>query len=227
MTLSRRRELLHEIHGRLLRMLGSQHWWPADTPFEVIVGAILTQNIAWKNVTQALERLREKGILDFDSLRALDEASLASLIRGAGWYNQKAKKLKAFCAYVSERFDGNLDRFLALDMEALRSELLAIRGIGPETADSIILYAAHQPSFVVDAYTHRIFMRHGWIPETIAYEELRDYFMDALESDALLFGEFHGLLVRVGHLYCRRGKPLCGECPMNVWLDGADENRGI
>ncbi len=218
MTLHKRKKLLDEVYKHLLRTLGSQHWWPADTPFEVIVGAILTQNTAWKNVKLAIDKLREAGALDFDSILEADETYLASLIRPAGYYNQKAKRLKGFCAYVSERFDGNPDRFLSLDMESLRSELLGIRGVGPETADSIVLYAAHQPSFVVDAYTHRIFMRHGWVPESMTYEELRGYFMDCLEADVHLFQEFHALLVRIGHLYCRR-KPLCPQCPMNAWLE--------
>jgi endonuclease-3 related protein len=210
--------MLHKIHDRLLREFGPQHWWPAETDFEVIVGAILTQNTAWKNVKQSIGALRQNGILNFEGIHEIPVEELAPLIRSSGYYNQKAKKLKEFCNHLANRWQGDLAFFLSREMEPLRLELLTIRGIGPETADSIILYAAHQPSFVVDSYTYRIFSRHGRVYEDIGYEELRSYFMDSLEPDVAFFGELHALLVHTGHLFCRK-KPSCGACPLNGWTE--------
>jgi endonuclease-3 related protein len=212
-----REALLRSIYERLFAELGPQHWWPAESPFEVILGAILTQNTAWNNVASAIRNLRDRGILSFEAISAIAVEDLAILIRPSGFYNQKAKKIKTFCDYVQSTRDGDLDSFLSRDMEILRADLLSIRGIGPETADSIVLYAGFQPSFVVDAYTYRILSRHGWIDESIEYDELRSYFMDVLEPDVPLFQEFHALLVRTGNLYCRR-KPLCESCPLNIFF---------
>ena len=216
--MSGREELLRSIYERLYAELGPQHWWPAQSRFEVILGAILTQNTAWKNVTSAIRNLRERDVLSFEAISGISVEDLAVLIKPSGFYNQKAKKIKTFCDFVQSSHDGDLESFLSLDMETLRADLLSIRGIGPETADSIVLYAAFQPSFVVDAYTYRILSRHGWIDESIAYEELRGYFMDVLEPDVAFFQEFHALLVRTGNLYCRR-KPLCESCPLNIFFD--------
>jgi len=216
--MQRRRKLLEEVFERLFRALGPQYWWPADSPFEVIVGAILTQNTAWKNVKQAISRLREHHLLTHEAIVLLPLGDLAPLIRASGYYNQKARKLKDFCEHLQDHWQGNLDRFLGQPMERLRAELLSLRGIGPETADSIILYAAYQPSFVVDAYTSRIFHRHGCISEGTGYEDLRSFFMDAMEPDTPRFQEYHALLVRTGHLYCRR-KPSCDGCPLQGWPD--------
>ena len=213
-----RKELLQKIYDRLLAVFGPQRWWPAETPFEVILGAILTQNTAWKNVATAISNLRRYDLLRFDSVCGLSAHELATLIRSSGFYNEKAKKIKSFCEHVLTKWGGSLEEFLSQDMEALRIELLGIRGIGPETADSIVLYAASKASFVVDAYTYRILSRHGWVEEPISYEELRDYFMGALEPDVPFFQEFHALLVRTGHLYCRK-KPLCDSCPLNVFFE--------
>lgn len=216
----RREDLLGRVFQRLLRFFGPQHWWPAQTPFEVIIGAILTQNTAWKNVEQSIAALRRNNLLDFRVLHALPQPDLALLIRSSGYYNQKARKIKAFCDHVEEYWHGDLTHFLSQDMEALRSELLGIHGIGPETADSIVLYAAGQPSFVVDSYTYRVFSRHEWIPENQSYDELRDFFMSSLDPNVHFFQEYHALLVRTGHLYCKR-KPLCESCPLNGW-NGAE-----
>ena len=213
-----RRELLHSVHDRLLAAFGPQHWWPAETPFEVIVGAILTQNTAWKNVKLSIEVLRSHGLLDFERLCAIPQAELAPLVHSSGFYNQKARKLKDFCLHVRSRGDGTLEDFLSRDMDLLRSDLLSIRGIGPETADSIVLYAAFKPSFVVDAYTYRIFSRHSWVEEEIGYEQLRGFFMDALDPGVQLFQEYHALLVRTGHLYCRK-QPACPSCPLQVFFE--------
>lgn len=208
------RDVVQVVYDRLFHRYGPQHWWPAETPFEVVVGAILTQNTAWRNVAKCIEVLRRERLLNLDALSAVPASALAEWIRSSGYYNQKALRLKNFCEHIQSRWMGNLDDFLSQDMESLRAELLSLRGVGPETADSIVLYAAHQPSFVVDAYTHRIFSRHGWIPEQIAYDDLREYFMDRLTPDVKLFQEYHALLVRTGHLHCRR-KADCGTCPLH------------
>jgi len=212
-----RKELLQEIYARLSAFFGPQRWWPAETPFEVILGAILTQNTAWKNVAAAIGNLRRHDLLIFENLCRLDAQQLAVLVRPSGFYNQKAKKIRTFCNHILTKWGGSLEGFLAQDLGPLRSELLSIRGIGPETADSIILYAAFKPSFVVDTYTYRIFSRHGWVEESISYEDLREYFMGGLDSDVSFFQEFHALIVRTGHLYCRK-TALCDRCPLNVYL---------
>lgn len=209
-----RRKLIAHIYERLHEAFGPQKWWPAEGPFEMIVGAILTQNTAWKNVVRSIDNLRREGLLGLRPLAEMPQADLASLIRSSGYYNQKARKLKTFCGYVLERWQGDLRCFLSLEIEPLRHELLQLHGIGPETADSIILYAAFKPSFVVDAYTYRIFSRHNWVSENLGYEELQSYFMDCLEPDVGFFQELHALLVRTGHLYCRRA-PRCEGCPLN------------
>ncbi len=212
-----RKELLREVYDKLFAFFGPLGWWPAETPFEVILGAILTQNTAWKNVAAAIGNLRSYDLLSFERLCGLSAQEIAPFIRSSGFYNEKAKKIKTFCTHILTKWGGGLGEFLAQDMEALRSDLLAIRGIGPETADSIVLYAAFKPSFVVDTYTYRIFSRHGWVDESISYEELRDYFMGAMEPDVPFFQEFHALLVRTGHLYCRK-TALCQSCPLNVFF---------
>jgi endonuclease III related protein len=214
--MQRRHAFLKGVFERLLSVLGPQYWWPAESPFEVIVGAILTQNTAWRNVKQAIGKLRDHDLLNAAAIRAASLPELASLIRSSGYYNQKAGKLKAFCDHLETHWQGNLDNFLCQDLDKLRTELLSLHGIGPETADSIILYAAGQPSFVVDAYTYRIFHRHEWVPEAMTYEELRSFFTEAMEPDVALFQEYHALLVRTGHLYCRR-KPVCHSCPLDGW----------
>lgn len=210
------RTLLRRIFNCLFQCFGPQHWWPADTPFEVIVGAILTQNAAWRNVRKCIENLKAAGLIDLKAMSAAPAAELAGLIRPSVYYNRKAAKLKSFCEHVETFWEGNLKSFLSQEMDSLRQELLRISGVGRETADSIILYAAFQPSFVVDAYTHRILSRHGWTAEESGYEDLRDYFMGHLEPDVSLYQEFHALLDRTGHLYCRR-TPQCDACPLNGW----------
>jgi endonuclease-3 related protein len=212
-----RKELLHEVYDRLFAFFGPLRWWPAETPFEVILGAILTQNTAWKNVATAIGNLRRHDLLSFERLCGLSAQEIAPFIRSSGYYNEKAKKIKIFCTHILTKWDGGLGEFLAQDIESLRTDLLAIRGIGPETADSIVLYAAFKPSFVVDKYTYRIFSRHGWVGESISYEELREYFMGAMDSDVPRFQEFHALLVRTGHLYCRK-TAVCQSCPLNVFF---------
>lgn len=209
----RRGPFLLDLFHTLLAALGPQGWWPAETPFEVIVGAILTQNTAWKNVTHAIRRFREHDLLEPQKMLEAAPEILHHCVQPAGFFNQKSRYLVAFCRHLQSRYGGNLSLFLSQDPDPLRKELLSLHGIGPETADSILLYAAGKPSFVVDAYTRRIFSAHGWVPRTIGYEALRQVFMDDLPPDVYLFQEFHALLVRVGHLFCRR-KPRCRECPL-------------
>ena len=216
MNYGERQSFLHRVFETLLHTYGPQQWWPADSPLEVIIGAILTQNTAWKNVEKAISALRDRGLLSFDRLHRIPAPDLAPLIRSSGYYNQKTRKLKGFCDFLGNHWGGDLTGFLEQEMALLRHQLLQLSGIGPETADSIILYAAEQPSFVVDTYTHRVFSRHGWVPEQVSYDWLRDFFMDSLPADVSLFKEYHALLVRVGHFHCRR-QPACGGCPLEAF----------
>ncbi|HHM23424.1 MAG TPA: endonuclease III domain-containing protein [Bacteroidetes bacterium] len=211
------RDTLLEIYRHLLKTIGPRHWWPADGPFEVMVGAILTQNTAWANVKKAIANLKERGLLDPHKLQQIPERELAELIRPSGYFNQKAKKLKAFVEYFLRRFGGSVERMKQEDPEKLRAELLELYGIGPETADSILLYALEMPYFVIDAYTYRIFERHSWLNGRISYGEFQEFFHKNLPKDVALFNEFHALLDYVGHFYCRR-IPNCPECPLRDWL---------
>lgn len=204
---------LRDVYGRLLAAYGPQHWWPGDSPFEVIVGAILTQSAAWTNVEQALGNLKAAAVLSPHGLIGVDEAELARMIRPSGYFNAKARKLKAFAALLAEGFGGDLERLLALSAVELRVLLLATHGIGPETADAIVLYAAGQPSFVIDAYTRRTFVRLGFAPERDTYDSWRAMFTESLPADAALFNEYHALIVRHGKDVCRR-QPLCAVCPL-------------
>ena len=198
----------------LLDSFGPQYWWPGETPFEVMVGAVLTQNTNWTNASRAIETLKDEGLLSFESLYALPVAALAEKIRSSGYYNLKAARLKNLLALIQQKYHGDLTRFFDTDRQVLRQDLLSVKGIGPETADSIILYAAKQPVFVVDAYTHRILSRHGFIPEESDYHEIQDLFMDSLPADTVLFNEYHALLVRLGKEFCKKTNPLCSACPL-------------
>jgi len=205
------RQALADIYQRLLARFGPQHWWPADEPFEVIVGAILTQSAAWGNVEKAVENLRGVGALSPRALRKLPRAGVAELVYPCGYYNAKALKLKAFALWLGNHYDDDLDRLFALDTRALRQQLLAVHGVGQETADSIILYAAGKPIFVIDAYTRRIVSRLGLAPEKDSYAGYQALFTKNLLGDAKLFNEYHALLVCLGKNVCRR-QPLCAEC---------------
>lgn len=202
---------LFQIYRLLYDTYGPQHWWPANSPLEVIVGAILTQSTNWQNVERAIENLKHHNALTPERLYKLSEEKLAELIRPAGYFRQKAKKLKAFIGHLYAQHDGDLHTMLAQPLKKLRAELLSIWGIGPETADSILLYAAQKPVFVVDAYTKRIFSRLGVIEPTISYEELQEFFTQRLPRSVKLFNEYHALLVRHGKEVCRP-KPRCGQC---------------
>ncbi|MDH4320046.1 MAG: endonuclease III domain-containing protein [Desulfobulbaceae bacterium] len=204
---------LQEIYDTLYTAFGPQHWWPGETPFEVLIGAVLTQNTAWTNVERAIANLKAADALSLDGLAALDTVILAELIRPSGYYNQKAARLQGLIRYITDTH-GDLDAFFDQDTESLREELLSLKGIGPETADSIALYAAGKPTFVVDAYTHRIFSRHNLIAEEAGYHEIREMFMDGLPEDVPLYNEYHALIVRLGKEYCKKSKPRCEQCPL-------------
>ena len=208
---------LGELYQRLFEAYGPQHWWPGDTPFEVLVGAVLTQNTNWGNVERAIANLKAEGLLSLEGLRSLPLPELALLIRPAGYYNLKALRLMNLLDLLAERFGGDLDALWALPLDQARSELLSSKGVGPETADSILLYAGNLPSFVVDAYTFRALGRHGLAPEGLDYHGLRARFMDSLPADPTLYNEFHALLVRLGKERCKKGRPWCEGCPLEGW----------
>ena len=205
-------ELLHDIYERLLAHFGPQHWWPGDSPFEIMVGAVLTQNTSWSNVEKAIANLKAAGLLAPAALAALSVEELAELIRPAGYHNLKTARLKNLLALIEEQ--GGVEVLLAQPTATLRELLLGVKGIGPETADSIVLYAAGRPVFVVDTYTHRILFRHGLVSEDCDYFQMQELFMDNLEEDAALFNEYHALIVRVGKEFCRKSTPNCDGCPL-------------
>ncbi len=197
----------------MLAGFGPQHWWPARTRTEGSVEAILTQNTAWGNVERAIDQLDRAGGLDWQRLNEMPLAELAGLIRSSGTFNVKARRLKAFVAWLFERFDGDLDRMFACSCDTLREELLSISGIGRETADAILLYAGKLPAFVVDTYTARILYRHGLIDASADYEEIKELFESSLEAEVSLFNEYHALLVAVGKKHCRP-RARCEGCPL-------------
>lgn len=210
---------LFEIYEILLDHFGPQGWWPGETPFEIMVGAVLTQNTNWTNVSKAIANLRKEDLLSFDKLHDLDVEFLAEKIRPAGYFNLKAARLKNLLNFVAREYNGSLEEMFAVDTHILREEILTVKGIGPETADSILLYAGNKPVFVVDAYTHRIFARHNIIAEEDGYHEIQEYFALALPEDVPLFNEYHALIVRLGKEFCKKSKPLCSKCPLGK-LDG-------
>jgi endonuclease-3 related protein len=195
-----RTEVLMEIYNRLFEHFGPQYWWPAETPFEVCVGAVLTQNANWQNVEKAIENLKKQGLLDPFKIYKLPEQKLAEIIRPCGFFNIKAKRLKNFVALLVEKFGGNLDKLFSLGLKRAREELLSVKGLGKETVDSMLLYAGGFPIFVVDAYTHRILNRHSLVEEEISYDELQQLFMSCLPEDPGLFNEYHALLVACGKI---------------------------
>ena len=209
-----KRNLLN-IYQRLFAEYGPQHWWPAKTPFEVIVGAILTQSAAWTNVEKAIENLKKARALSPGAIRKMPQDELATLIHSCGYYNTKARKLKAFTGWLGERYSDDLDRLFAQDIGGLRRQLLNVYGIGEETADSIILYAGNKPIFVIDAYTRRIINRLGLAPNINSYTAFQGLFIANLPADAALFNEYHALLVRHAKEVCR-ARPLCRQCCLNT-----------
>jgi len=204
-------EVLTGTYDRLFDRYGPQHWWPGETPFEVIIGAILTQSTTWTNVEKAIANIKAANTLDPVSLNEIATEKLAMLIRPSGYYNAKAAKLKAFVKRLNREYGGSLGRLFELDTSDLRKELLSIHGIGPETADSILLYATHRPVFVIDAYTKRIIRRLGLAPASDSYEAFQQLFMERLPHDERMFNEYHALLVRHGKDVCRK-TPRCEGC---------------
>ncbi|NLC70407.1 MAG: endonuclease III domain-containing protein [Desulfuromonadaceae bacterium] len=209
------RKTLVGIYERLLKVYGQLHWWPAKSPFEVIVGAILTQNTAWSNVEKAIRNLEVAQALSPAMLVDLPLAEVERLIQPSGYFRQKAQRLRIFARHLMERHGGSLVRLLDGPLDDVRKELLELKGIGPETADSILLYAAHFPTFVVDAYTVRIFSRLGILDGKEKYGEVRDLFLAHLPHDSFLFNEYHALIVEHGKTCCRKKKPLCNACSLS------------
>lgn len=208
---------LFKIYERLYRAFGPQHWWPGETPFEVAVGAILTQNTNWGNVEKAIENLKGKSALNAKVIHKMPLNRLASLIKPAGYFNIKAKRLKAFIDFLINEYDGSMKKMGKEDLETLRVKLLNVNGIGPETADSILLYALEKPIFVIDTYTKRVLSRHGIMEHNRPYEEFQKLFHSSLNNDVALFNEYHALFVKIGKTFCKPNKPLCDECPLGIY----------
>ncbi len=207
---------LLRMYDDLLAAYGPQQWWPADTPTEVVIGAVLTQNTAWTNVEKAIASLRKAGALDLPHIAALDEAELAALIRSAGTFRIKARRLQALARWVVDEHGGDLTRALSGPTAEVRQRLLQLHGVGPETADAILLYAGNHPVFVVDAYARRVLRRHGLLTDAAAYDVVQAYFEQRLPRDAQLFNEYHALLVEVGKRHCR-AVARCTGCPLAHW----------
>lgn len=214
-----------EIYQKLFEYFGPQHWWPAETSFEMIIGAILTQNVSWGSAAAAIENLKEAGILSISGILSCREEELAALVRPARYHFQKAKRLQAFCKEVEKGWGGDLAAFLSQEWRSLRRRLLSMYGIGPETADAIILYAAEQPVFVIDAYTHRIFRRLGFFPEKISYEKMQRFFMEQLPPEVPLYNEYHAQIDALGHHLCHKQHPRCGACPLSGLCPTAQGTR--
>ncbi|MBI2083075.1 MAG: endonuclease III domain-containing protein [Deltaproteobacteria bacterium] len=215
------RHQLLDYYQAALAKLGPQHWWPGETPFEVCVGAILTQNTNWTNVEKAIANLKKEGLLEPKKLYAVAPSHLASLIRPAGYFNIKTRRLRSFLKFLIDEYDADLDRMFAERTEGLREKLLSVKGIGPETCDSILLYAGNKPIFVVDAYTKRIFTRHQVLTEEADYHEIQEYFENHLpDTRSNLYNEFHALIVNIGKNWCKSRQPDCGHCPWEKFLPG-------
>jgi endonuclease-3 related protein len=197
----------------MARRYGPTGWWPGDTPFEIAVGAILTQNTSWRNVEKAIANLKSTRMLSARAIVKASDAVLEDALRPSGYFRVKARRLRAFCAYLAENYGGSMKRMARQPMPGLREELLAVHGIGPETADDILLYACGHRVFVVDAYTRRLLVRHGHAKPSVRYEEMRAVFEDHLDADLELFREYHALIVYTGKDHCR-SRPNCEQCPL-------------
>ena len=211
------KKILLGIYDKLYAHFGPQHWWPGDTPFEIAVGAILTQNTNWGNVEKAVTNLKKENKLSVKALHAISRGELASLIRPAGYFNIKADRLKHFIDFLADQYNGSMKKMRAEELLPLRKKLLEVKGIGPETADSILLYALEKPVFVIDAYTKRILSRHKLVSEKAAYHDLQNIFHENLPQDMKLFNEYHALIVMLGKDFCRP-KPRCEGCPLQGLL---------
>ena len=209
-----KKNLVREIYNKLYKHFGPRKWWPADSPFEVMVGAILTQNTSWKNVEIAILNLKKKSNLSPYKILKMPERSLSTAIKPSGFYRQKTKRLKGLSKFILKKYSANINKLKSHDIPYLRKEFLSLNGIGPETADSILLYALEKPVFVVDAYTRRIFSRHGVIKKEFSYEKIAEVFTDKLSPEAKLFNEYHALIVETAKRYCKKKKPQCDMCPL-------------
>jgi len=210
---------------------GHLHWWPGDTPFEICIGAILTQNTSWTNVERAIANLKAARVLEPNALFALPEAKLADLLRPAGYFNVKARRVRSFLEVLVEKFGADLDRLFQGETHTVRQRLLAIKGIGPETADSMLLYAGNHHSFVIDAYTSRIFQRHHWCDTRAGYHELKELCESSLNQKPVTdrldyWQDYHAQLVMIGKHFCRTRKPLCDRCPLHPLLPG-QKRKGL
>jgi len=205
-----------QLYRRLHRHYGDLSWWPGETPLEVSVGAILTQNTAWTNVEKAIKRLKEARSLSVAALGRMTHRRLALLIKSAGYFNVKARRLKNFISFLQGCHAGSLNKMFRQPTSRLRQELLSVNGVGPETADSILLYAGEKPSFVIDAYTKRILSRHGVLPYDKGYNEFQELFMKQLPRSAAFYNQYHAMFVNIGKDFCRK-RPLCDRCPLNGW----------
>jgi endonuclease-3 related protein len=206
-------QLLMEAYRRMFNCFGPRNWWPGDSPWEVMLGAILTQNTAWGNVERAIDNLKTHGLLSATAVADAPLEQLTQLIRPSGYYRQKAKKLKALVEFFKQEYAFSIVKMRGEELPILRNKLLGIFGVGPETADSILLYALDKPVFVVDAYTKRIFSRHGFFPEDYTYRQIQEFFEERLPTEVKLYNEYHALIVYTGKGYCRV-TPRCGDCPL-------------
>ena len=209
-----KRDILLKIYNNLYNYFGPLNWWPGATPFEVMVGAILTQNTSWSNVEKAINNLKKENLLEPRKLYRINQEELAQLIKPSGYYNIKARRLKNFVNVFVNDFEGSTKKMFSGDGRKLRKKLLNVNGIGPETADSILLYAGRKPFFVVDAYTKRIFSRHKLISKDSTYYEIQEFFIKNLDKDVKLFNEFHAQIVMLGKTICTSRNPDCAKCPI-------------
>ena len=210
----RKQNILLQIYRSLYDYFGSLNWWPGESPFEIMIGAILTQNTAWSNVEKAINNLKKESLLDPWKIYHVDQNKLAQLIKPSGYYNIKTQRLKNFITFFVEEYNGSEESMFFEDSDELREKLLQVNGIGPETADSILLYAGGKPYFVVDAYTKRIFSRHKLITEGSSYHQIQNFFISNLENDVELFNEFHAQIVMLGKTICTSKNPSCYKCPI-------------
>jgi len=208
------------VYDTLLAYYGHRGWWPGETVIEIIVGAILTQNTSWKNVERAITNLKHRNLLTVRALLRADVADLAEAVRPSGYYNIKARRLRSFLDFLARRYRGSLAAMFRQPLDRLRAEILSVKGIGPETADSILLYAGGLPVFVVDLYTYRLVTRHGWLPERIDYHNMQRWFAERLPQEIDLYKDFHAQIVAVGNEFCRK-RPRCQDCPLRIYLPSA------
>ena len=218
--------MIDKIFNLLLKNFGHQHWWPGETPFEISIGAILTQNTSWTNVEKAICNLKNSQNLDAKKIFAIPDSSLSELIKPAGYYNVKTKRLKNFVSHIVCHYNANITEMEKKETAVLRKELLNINGIGPETADSILLYALNKKSFVIDAYTKRIFERIGIIKEELSYDEVQKTFVVNFKKDIQSYNEYHALIVALGKNICKK-KPLCHNCPLKNICKLGLANKGL